>query len=75
MQACHPGDADGVNKLKQMIIYEVHLLMGAISETCNIVVGLTVTDGKMKCAFCSNKQFVLTAGFVDDFSKWDVLYY
>ena len=44
--ACHQGDGDGVNKVKEMIIYESHLLMGAITETCNIVVGLAVTGGK-----------------------------
>lgn len=40
----------GVNKVKEMIIYVLRLLVGAIRETCNIVVGLAVTEGKMECA-------------------------
>ena len=61
-----------VNKAKEMIIYELHLLVGAIRETCNIVVGLHC-DRRQDGVFSPNKQFTLTAGVAHESSKEDVL--
>lgn len=42
--ACRWADADEMNNMKEIVIYDSHL--GLITETCNIAVGLAVTGGK-----------------------------